>query len=174
MHKLTTALLVLALVWAADAARAATLYVNAGDDLQAAIDAARPGDVIMLQAGATFTGDYRLPAKGGSTYITIRSSAPDSVLPPPGTRITPAYAAHLPKLRSHIGAPVFRTEPGAAYWRLLFLEFLPSTTTSANLVQFGSDSERSLANPGSASGAAWRSTAARPRSSTRTSPTSSR
>ena len=32
-----------------------THTVNAGDDLQAAIDAANPGDVIVLEAGATFT-----------------------------------------------------------------------------------------------------------------------
>ena len=30
--------------------------VNAGGDLQAAINAARPGDTIYVQAGATFTG----------------------------------------------------------------------------------------------------------------------
>jgi hypothetical protein len=46
-------------------ASAATLTVTAGGDLQAAIDAARPGDTIVLQAGATFNGPFRLRAKGG-------------------------------------------------------------------------------------------------------------
>ena len=74
--------------------------VNAGGDLQAATNAAKPGDTIFLQPGATFTGNYTLPAKSGSAYITIRSAALDSALPPAGVRITPAYAAQLPKIRS--------------------------------------------------------------------------
>ena len=34
----------------------ATLTVNAGGNLQAALNAAQPGDVILLEAGATFSG----------------------------------------------------------------------------------------------------------------------
>ena len=45
---------------------AATLTVNAGGDLQAAIDAAHPGDTIVLQAGATFNGPFRLRVKNGT------------------------------------------------------------------------------------------------------------
>src|ERR1044072_9009219 len=41
-------------------ASAATITVNAGGDLQAAINAAQPGDTILLQAGAVFTGNYKL------------------------------------------------------------------------------------------------------------------
>src|SRR5260221_7309151 len=69
-----------------------TLAVAAGQDFQAALNAAQPGDQITLQAGAVFTGPFTLPAKSGSGWITIRTSAPDSSLPPYGTRITPAYA----------------------------------------------------------------------------------
>jgi hypothetical protein len=120
------------------AARAATLTVNAGGDLQAAINAAQPGDTIVLQANATFTGNFKLPAKGGTTYITIRSSAPDSQLPPASARMTPASAALLPKIRSTQNGPAIRTLPGATYWRLLFLEFLPgASNASANLVELG-------------------------------------
>jgi hypothetical protein len=36
-----------------------TINVAAGGAVQAAIDQAQPGDVIMLQAGATFTGNFR-------------------------------------------------------------------------------------------------------------------
>src|SRR5438309_8949403 len=67
--------------------------VNAGGDLQAAINAARPGDVITLQPGATFSGNYTLPNKSGTGWIIVRTSAADASLPPPGTRITPADAA---------------------------------------------------------------------------------
>src|SRR4030095_10270747 len=43
-----------------------TINVAAGGDVQAAINQARPGDVIKLQAGATFKGNFRLPNKSGS------------------------------------------------------------------------------------------------------------
>ena len=36
------------------------ISVNAGGNLQTAIDQANPGDVIELQAGATFTGNFTL------------------------------------------------------------------------------------------------------------------
>src|SRR3954468_24142640 len=119
-------------------AEAATLTVNAGGDLQAAINAAKPGDTILLAAGATFTGSFTLPAKNGTSYITIRSSAPDSALPATGVRMTPAYAAQLAKVRSTSAGAAFRTSAGASYWRLQFLEISPSSSTSAaDLVQFG-------------------------------------
>jgi hypothetical protein len=120
-------------------AEAATLTVNAGGDLQAAINTAKPGDTILVAAGATFTGSFTLPAKNGTSYITIRSSAPDSALPPAGVRMTPAYAAQLPKIRSTSIGAAFRTSAGASYWRLQFLEIFPSSSTAAaDLVQFGS------------------------------------
>ena len=56
-----------------------------GGDLQAAINAALPGDSILLQAGATFTGNFTLPAKTGTGYM---SSAPTSPI-----RCRPAHAS---------------------------------------------------------------------------------
>jgi hypothetical protein len=116
---------------------AGTLIVNAGDDLQAALNAAQPGDTILLQPDATFTGSFVLPAKGGSSYITIRSAADDSLLPGPGARISPAFAGQLPKIQADKG-PALATEPGATYWRLQFLELLPAPgALTANLVELG-------------------------------------
>ena len=117
---------------------AATITVNAGGDLQAAINAAQPGDTIALQPGAVWTGNYKLPAKSGTGTITIRSAAADSSLPPAGTRITPAYASLLPKIKSNQNGPAFKTSGAANNWRLLFLEFAPAVSNaSANLVEFG-------------------------------------
>lgn len=77
-----------------------TLLVKQGDDLQAAIDKAKCGDVLSLQAGATFSGLFRFPAKpcDDSHWVIVRTSAPDASLPPEGTRMTPCYAgiASLP------------------------------------------------------------------------------
>src|SRR5205823_5998140 len=92
-------------------ARAATppppnvIMVAAGGDLQGAIDRANPGDTILLEAGATFTGNFVLPVKPGSQMITIRSSAPDAALPNASTRIDPSYAPQLPKLKSPNSQP---------------------------------------------------------------------
>ena len=136
--KIITTGLVLALLLSVVSASAATITVNAGGDLQAAINAARPGDTILIAAGAVFTGNYTLPAKGGSSYITIRSAASDSSLPAAGVRLDPSYAGYLPKIRSTQNGPAFKTVGAATFWRLQFLEILPSVSTSAaNLLEFG-------------------------------------
>jgi hypothetical protein len=73
--------------------------VNAGSNLQAALDQAACGDTLALEAGATFTGRFVLPQKNcdDSHWIIIRTSA-ESELPAEGTRLTPCYAglASLP------------------------------------------------------------------------------
>src|SRR5580704_2872463 len=77
-----------------------TVLVSAGGNLQSALDAAECGQTIALQAGATFSGQYTVPAIvcDDAHWIMIRASAPDSALPPEGSRITPCYAgvASLP------------------------------------------------------------------------------
>src|SRR5262249_12420874 len=112
---------------------------NAGGDLQAALNAAQPGDTILLQAGATFTGNFTLPAKDGAQYITVRSSALDRSLPPAGTRLTPAFAPALAKIRGNQNGPRLSTAPGGtSYWRLMFLEFSPSVpNNNAHLLELG-------------------------------------
>src|SRR2546428_4013492 len=47
------------------------ITVNAGGDLQAALNSALPGDTIVLQAGAIFTGNFILPTKSGTGWIYI-------------------------------------------------------------------------------------------------------
>jgi hypothetical protein len=123
-----------------------TLVVNAGGDLQAAINIAQPGDTVLLQAGATFVGNFVLKAKSGSStnYITIRSSAPDSSLPGSNVRITPAYAAQLPKLRSPNTAAALRTEPYAHHYRLMFLELKANANGAGDIVRLGSSEQNTL------------------------------
>jgi len=76
------------------------ITVHAGENLQAAIDRASCGDRVELQAGATFTGAFRFPQKpcDDAHWIIVRSAAPDSELPPEGTRLKPCFAgvASLP------------------------------------------------------------------------------
>jgi hypothetical protein len=88
-----------------------TINVAAGSNLQAILNNANCGDTIQLQAGATFTGSFTLPAKNcdDSNWIIIRSSASDASLPPEGTRINPCYAG----VSSLPGRPAFScSNPG--------------------------------------------------------------
>jgi PKD repeat protein len=120
---------------------AETIAVAAGGDLQAALDAAQPGDTILLQAGAEFVGNFLLPVKGGSTPITLRSSTPDSLLPPPGVRVQPAHAPLLARIRSGNPLSALRTAPGAHHWHLRYLEFAPNTDGYGDIIQIGDGSK---------------------------------
>lgn len=114
-----------------------TLAVPAGGNFQAALDAAKPGDVITLEAGAVFSGPFRLPNKPGSGWVIVRSSASDSSLPPPGTRVDPSYAGVMPKLVAASGA-VITTAPGAHHYRFIGIEIHPRKGAFLyNLVQLG-------------------------------------
>ena len=121
--------------------------VKAGGDLQAAINKARPGDTIMLEAGATFVGPFILPPKSSasSDFITIRTSAPDASLPPAGVRIAPSYAALMPKIVSPgSNFPAMRTDMGAHHFKLIGLEFTlrdPSAVSRELLVLGNSQDE---------------------------------
>ena len=117
-----------------------TLTVPAGGSLQAAINAAKPGDVILLEPGATYVGNFTLPAKTGDDFITIRSAAPDALLPAQDVRMTPAYSALLPKLRSPNGQPALATQPYAHHYRVQFVEFLANANGAGNIVSLGDGS----------------------------------
>jgi hypothetical protein len=106
-----------------------TISVKAGQSFQAALDAAVPGDVIVLQAGATFSGNFRLKRKSGTGWITIRTSTSDSYLPP-GKRVKPTDAPKLARLTTPNNMYVLRTETGAHHYRLIGLEIThPSSLT---------------------------------------------
>jgi hypothetical protein len=123
-----------------------TIAVAAGGDFQSALDAAQPGDVITLAAGATFTGNFVLPNKSGTGWIVIRTSAPDGSLPVPGTRITPADAAALPKVVTANSNPAIATAAGAHHYRLIGLEVSVAAGVASNngLVALGSGVQSSL------------------------------
>ena len=120
---------------------------NASESFKAALDSANPGDVITLEAGAAFTGNFKLPKKAGQPgWITIRSSAPDASLPAPGTRIQPSAFKSLPKIISPDTRPAMRTAAGAHHYRFIAVEFTlaPDVKTNYGLVSFGSDEHTSL------------------------------
>jgi hypothetical protein len=124
----------------------------AASNLQAAITNLKCGDTLALQAGASFLSSpagFVLPALpcNNNSWITIRTSAPDSSLPAEGSRMTPCYSgvSSLPGrppfacpstqvvtaqvvdnvARNSPGAFVFA--PGANHYRLIGLELTRPT-----------------------------------------------
>src|ERR1700690_3989125 len=59
------------------------INVNAGGDLQAALNAAECGDTVELEPGATFTGFFNFPAKNcdNGHWIIVRTGSLDTALP---------------------------------------------------------------------------------------------
>lgn len=103
-----------------------TISVAPDGDLQRAINAAQPGDEIVLPAGVTYQGAFVLPRKSGQAFVTIRSNG---ALPPPGSRVLPGHARHLTRIvASSAQRPVIRTQPGASGYRLIGLEVTAPTS----------------------------------------------
>ena len=117
-----------------------TIKVNAGGDLQGAINSANCGDTVAISALGTFTGTFTLPSKNcdDAHWVILRTAAPDSNLPPEGTRLTPCYAGVvalpgrpayacpnatrvLPKIMAG-GNYAITVAPGANHYRLMGLE----------------------------------------------------
>jgi hypothetical protein len=123
-----------------------TIAIKAGGDFQAALEKAQPGDVITLEAGATFKGPFTLPRKNGEGWIIVRTGAPDERLPAPGTRIVPADAPVLPKIVSPGPVPALLTAPGAHHYRFIGVEFTvaPGVGRCYNLVALGDFGQTAL------------------------------
>jgi hypothetical protein len=105
--------------------------VGATANLQAALDARAPGDVLLLPPGATYVGNFVLRNPGATP-----SSAPAGGwdrrphrLPRRharrgGTRMTPSRAAslRLARIRSPNYSPAIGTAEAAHHWRITAVE----------------------------------------------------
>ena len=119
---------------------AATIYVAKGADLQKALNAAQPGDTILLEPNAEFVGNFVLPNKGGEAWITLRTATPDNDLPPEGVRIGPADAPLLARVRSSNTMPALRTAAGAHHWALRYLDFPATKSGMGEIIRLGDGS----------------------------------
>ena len=113
--------------------------INVGprDSVQAAINAANYGDTIVLQAGATFTGNFTLPKKTGTGEIVIQSSRISEL--PEGKRVNPSQSALFAKLQNTSSDPVLATAPGAHHYRFQGIEFTTDSSSKIvyDVVRFG-------------------------------------
>jgi hypothetical protein len=101
-----------------------TLTVKAGGNLQRALDAARPGDEVVLEAGASFVGNFVLPVKPGAAFITVRSSRAGELAE--GRRVTPADAPLMARLATPNASPAITAPLYSHHWRLIGLELTQS------------------------------------------------
>jgi hypothetical protein len=125
--------------------KGSVIKVSAGGDFQAALDKAKPGDTILLEAGADFVGNFKLPNKSGNEFITIRTSAEDKELPPEYTRIDPKkYAEKLPKIFSETPDPVISAMNSAHHYRFFAVEFGGTKDGNGNIIKIGSSEEKSI------------------------------
>ncbi len=118
------------------------INVSSGGNLQTAIDNAQPGDTIVLQAGAVYTGSFVLRNKSNpnNKWIVIKSGGS---LPAEGVRVTPSHAGQLAKIQSNSSeATPLQTELGANYYRLVGLEITtgPQATSMNTLLALGDGS----------------------------------
>jgi len=94
-----------------------------------ALTSAAPGDVIVLDAGVVYSGNFVLPAKANPNgrWIYIESSALSN-LPAPGTRVSPADAGNMPMIVTPGATNAVRFKDGANYWRFVGIEVYSAST----------------------------------------------
>ncbi len=139
-HAYTSAPVLLLL--AATPLAAATHNVPADGDLQAALNAAQPGDVVLLAPGATYVGNFKLPVKLGDAFIVVRTGGNLRSLPAPGTRVSPAHSPALAKLQSPNTSAALATVAGTHHWRFEAIEFGANVNGVGDIILLGAGSSQ--------------------------------
>jgi hypothetical protein len=122
-----------------------TIDVPAGGDLQAALNSVQRGGTIRLAAGATYTGNFKLPSKAGTSFITITTN---TSLPPAGTRIDPSYRPQLATIKSPNGGNALQTATGSgsSYYRIVGVAFEANVGGNGDVISLGRDAQTTLAD----------------------------
>ena len=94
-----------------------TWAAHTSAQLSSAIRSAAPGDIIGLDAGTIYSGNFKLPAKSNPSKRWIYIETPAYAhLPSPGTRMAPvANAANMPKIVTPGASNAIRLQDGANY-----------------------------------------------------------
>jgi hypothetical protein len=108
-----------------------TWAAHTAAQFSSALKSSSPGDIIVLDAGATYSGNFHIPVKANPNqkWIYVVSSAYGN-LPAPGTRATPADAVNMPKIVTP-GAPgALGFVDGSNHWRFVGIEVASASTYS--------------------------------------------
>lgn len=128
----------------------ATVTVKRGGNLQAAIDKASYGDVIVLEAGVTYPGPIVLPYKDASVatdqYITITTSNLNGISTE-NQRLDPQlHAQAMPKIVAPNGSVAIGTAEQAHHYKFVGVEFAPAADAQYvyAVVELGKSDYKSL------------------------------
>jgi len=117
-----------------------TWAVHNATALTNALTSSAPGDVIVLDAGTTYSGNFILPAKTNPSHKWIYIVTSDYAgLPAPGVRIAPSNVSHMPTIQNVTDNYVFQVGVGADHWRLVGLEITSPAASITELVASGMD-----------------------------------
>jgi hypothetical protein len=111
-----------------------TIHVAAGGNLQTALNTAACGDTITLEAAATFTGNFTLPATSctGGQVIMVRSVNSGS-LPDTLAYVDPAVSgANMAIVRSNNATPALLADPGDKDWTFVGIIFESGHTLNSS------------------------------------------
>jgi hypothetical protein len=105
-----------------------TWAAHTAAELSNALYSSAPGDIIVLDAGTTYTGNFDLPAKSnpGNQWIYIVSSAIANL--PAGHRVSPKQVANMAKIVTPNVIADFQIDGGANHYRLAGLEMTTAST----------------------------------------------
>ena len=119
--------------------------VSAGESLQTALDNATCGTVLKLEAGATFTGNFRLRSKNCTDQWIVITTTRLSELPAPGTWVSPLHKDLMPTITTVNAGPAISIEPKTSHYRFIGIKLM-STGFVYNLIWLdsGSKSEEDL------------------------------
>jgi hypothetical protein len=125
---------------AAAAARSTSIFAPDTASFRSAIQNAQPGDVITLQAGAVYSGNFVLPKKAGDGWITITTSELAALA---GVkRVGPEHTKLLPKIIAPPGFAGISVASGAHHYRIIGVEITGRPDVyAAQLVQVGTDGD---------------------------------
>ena len=123
------------------------IRVPAGGNLQEAVNRAKGGDIIELQAGATYY-NLKLPNKNISEFITIQSTGIKSLSA--DQIIKPSQANQMAKIATRgKGEPALSAELKSHHFRFIGIEFTPVNGEYIyNLVDLGTDAKKPADVPG--------------------------
>ena len=106
--------------------------VHTAAQLTGALNASAPGDIIVLDAGTIYSGNFIVPAKSNPNkqWTYVISSALASM--PPGMRVYPASRRYMPKIVSPNASQALSFANGANHWRFAGIEVYSASTYHPN------------------------------------------